>query len=398
MAARSESADSDPVVGELVRAIELSEAFQLCVLVGRQEDLRGVVARSLDLVRELSPDGLVVRWTSSTRQLLDEHQPGAKSRTVIVFDVRGPAAADEYEALNLSRDTFRARGPATLLVLLSDETESLFASAAPDLRSVHSVYLQVPMGWPDEPMFQGWVAGCRSAFDARVASTSGAAELYTLGVYSFAYELDHVQGRASVPELRDAMRSFKGLTGWRPWWVPDNLHSPYAVSPAELECWMIGGLFNDPAHGDFWRASTTGRFYLLRGYEEDSYPDRVRPGKISSGSLAVWRVAEALLHAEQAVNRFADGGAWVHFVARWEGLRDRSWSTGPMSSWGHDRGQPALMSEACSSLVCPGRAISQRLPELVLHLVRPLSDVFLAALAQTTVEREISALKRRPSS
>lgn len=397
MAARSEITGSDPIVAELVRAIELSDAFQLCILVGRREDLRGVVARTLDLARELSPDGLVVRWTSSTRQLLDEHHPGAKSRTIIVFDARGPAAVDEYYSLNLSRDTLRTRGPATLLVLLLDEDEPLFASAAPDLRSVNSVYLHLPMSWPDEPAFQGWVDGCRSAFDAKVASTAGATELYALGVYSFAYELDHVQSHVSVPELRDAMRSFKGLTGWRPWWVPDNVHAPYAVSLDELECWMIGGLFNDPAHGDFWRASTTGRFYLLRGYEEDSHPDRVRPGKISSGSLAVWRVAEALLHAEQAVHRFANGSAWVHLVARWEGLRDRSWSTGPMSSWGQDGGQTALMSEVCSSLVCPGRAISQRLPELVLHLVRPLSDVFLTALAQTTVEREISALKRRPS-
>jgi len=212
MAARSEITGSDPIVAELVRAIELSDAFQLCILVGRREDLRGVVARTLDLARELSPDGLVVRWTSSTRQLLDEHHPGAKSRTIIVFDARGPAAADEYYSLNLSRDTLRTRGPATLLVLLLDEDEPLFASAAPDLRSVNSVYLHLPMSWPDEPAFQGWVDGCRSAFDAKVASTAGATELYALGVYSFAYELDHVQGHVSVPELRDATtRSARSL-------------------------------------------------------------------------------------------------------------------------------------------------------------------------------------------
>lgn len=397
MAARSEIAGSDPVVAELVRAIELSDKFQLCILSGRWDDLQEIVARTVAKLRAHSPEGLVVRWTSSTRQVLDEHQPGAKSRTVIVFDAQGPTAADEYEALNLSRDTLRARGPAMLLVLLSDENESLFAASAPDLRSVRSVHLHVPMGWPDAEAFQGWVAGCRSAFDARVASTAGAAELYALGVYSFAYELDHVQGHVSVPELRDAMRSFRGLTGWRPWWVPDNVHPPYAVSSTELECWMLGGTFNDPAHSDFWRASTAGRFYLLRGYEEDSNPDRVRPGQLLSWPLAVWRVAEGLLHAEQAVKRLASGDAWVHFVARWEGLRGRSWSMWPSDFWDHedDDGRPVSVSDVSSSVVCLGKDIAVRLPELVLHLVHPLADVFLTTLDRSAVEGQITKLQQR---
>jgi hypothetical protein len=393
MAIRCESAGSDLVVAELVRAIELSDAFQLCVLTGRWEDLQGIVAKTVEQLRAHSPEGLVVRWTSSTRRLLDEHRPGAKSRTLIVFDARGPAVADEYEALNLSRDTLRARGPATLLVLLSDEAEPLFATFAPDLRSVRSVYLRVPTGWPDVEAFQGWVAGCRSALDAKVASTSGAAELYALGVYSFAYELDHVKRVSSVLELREVMGSFRGWTGWSPWWVPDQVHPPYAVGQDELECWMLGGVFNDAAHSDFWRASTAGRFYLLRGYTEDSSFERVPPGRVLSGSLAVWRVTEALLHAEQAVSQLADG-AWVHFTARWEGLRDRSWSTWP-DPWGHVEGQPASVSDVSSSVVCLGKDIALRLPELVLDLVRPLSDVFLAKLTPSEVEREISKLKQR---
>jgi hypothetical protein len=388
--AQAESAGPNSVAAELVRAIELSDAFQLCVLTGRREDLQAVVTKTVEQLRALSPHGLVVRWTSSTQQVLEEHVV-TQSRCVIVFDVRAPAAAEEFERLNLARDTLRQRGPATLLVLLTDDTEPLFASAAPDLRSVRSVHLRVPMGWPDVEAFQGWVAGCRSAFDAKVASTSGAAELYALGVYSFAYELDHVESSMSVLELRDAMRSFRGLTGWRPWWVPDNVH---AVSQEELECWMLGGSFNDPAHSDFWRASTAGRFYLLRGYAEDSSSDRVRPGQVLSWSLAVWRVAEALFHAEQAVKRFASGDAWVHFVARWEGLHGRQWSDWP-DPWFDDDGRLASPPEVPSSVVCLGNEISKHLPDLVLELTAPLAGVFLEELSPRAVEGEISKLLKR---
>lgn len=396
MDSRSLVEGAPPAVATLVRTIELNEAFQLCVLVGRREDLRAVVANTLDLVRELSPEGLVVRWTSSTRQLLDEHAPEA-ARSVIVFDVQGPTAADEYQSLNVARDTLRQRGRATLLVLLTDETEPSFAASAPDLRSIHSQYLRVPLGWPDEDAFARWIAACRTAFDGKVASTTGAADLYTLGVYSFAYELDGAHGPVSVSELSDAMRSFRGWTGWRPWWVPDNVHPPYPVGQGELECWMLGGTFNDPAHSDFWRASTAGRFYLLRGYQEDSAPDRVRPGQVLSGPLAVWRVAEALLHAEQAVNRFAAGDAWVHFVARWEGLHGRQWSDWPSSSGDDDEHTLAAVSDISSSVVSSGREISLRLGELVLDLVRPLSDVFAAEFTLSAVQQEISKLlERRP--
>jgi hypothetical protein len=391
--AQSESAGPDSVAAELVRAIELSDAFQLCVLAGRWEDLQTVVTKTVERLRALSPSGLVVRWTRSTQQVLEEHVV-TQSRSVIVFDVRGPAAAEEFERLNLARDTLRQRGPATLLVLLTDDTESLFAAVAPDLRSVRSVHLRVPMGWPDVEAFQGWVAGCRSAFDAKVASTSGAAELYALGVHSFAYELDHVEDRASVPGLRDAMRSFEGLTGWRPWWVPDNVHPPYAVSQEELECWMLGGTFNDPAHSDFWRASTAGRFYLLRGYAEDSSPDRVRPGQVLSWSLAVWRVAEALLHAEQAAKRFGSGDDWVHFVARWEGLHGRRWSDWP-DPWLDDDGTPSSATAVPSSVVCLGNEISKNLPDLVLDLTAPLAGAFLEELSPRAVEGEISKLLKR---
>lgn len=398
MDSRSLLADAPPAVAALVRAIELSEAFQLCVLVGRWQDLQPVVAQTIELVRQLSPEGLVVRWTSSTQQLRDEHHPSTTARSIVVFDARGEAAGDEYRALNVSRDTLRERGRTTLLVLLSDETETVFAEAAPDLRSIYSEYVRVPMGWPDEEAFARWVADCRGAFEAKVAGTPGAADLYAHGVYSFAYELDRVERRVSVPELRDAMRSFRGWTGWRPWWVPHDVHPPHAAGQGELECWMLGGSTNDPAHSDFWRASTAGRFYLLRGYAEDSSPERVHPGRIFSSSLVVWRVAEGLLHAEQAASHLGGESSWVHFVARWEGLQGRRWSAWPSDVWDEDEDDvgTASVGEVSSSLVCRGAELRERLGELALEVVRPLSDAFLAEMPPSMVQREISRLLKRP--
>jgi hypothetical protein len=52
----------------------------------------------------------------------------------------------------------------------------------------------------------------------------------------------------------------------------------------------------DAAHCDFWRAAPTGRFFLMRGYQEDSQ-EAVAPGTIIDVTLPIWRLSEGLLHA-----------------------------------------------------------------------------------------------------
>lgn len=171
--------------------------------------------------------------------------------------------------------------------------------------------------------FEDWIRDSRARWESLVAERSAAGEPFKrpTGVYSVAYTIAGDFQPRSLDNLLEILKEVKGHeTGWPPWWVPtrDEIR-PYPYNGL-IECWLVESLFADPAHSDFWRASPRGMMFLLRGYEDDSNPDRVVPGTTFDLTLPIWRVGECLLHAERLAMQLVKDSATITFRIAWEGL------------------------------------------------------------------------------
>ena len=137
-------------------------------------------------------------------------------------------------------------------------------------------------------------------------------------------ELHELQSVIAREELRN--------TGW-PMFVSltrDDL-APYEHDGG-LECWVKPEdagvervITADPAHCDFWRAAPTGRFMLIRGYQEDAQ-ETFKPRTILDTTLPIWRVSEGLLHAAgmaAALKDDAKSDIVVRFRILYTGLSGR---------------------------------------------------------------------------
>src|SRR6185437_9176514 len=121
-----------------------------------------------------------------------------------------------------------------------------------------------------------------------------------LGWYSVSYLVKGVD--LTLDRLWDALHAAdrERFTGWPPWWLPNRQETaPYVVDDT-VECWIGGkNQATDAGHADFWRASTTGEMFLIRGYVEDALGNRqgapkVEPGTSFDLTLPVWRIGECL--------------------------------------------------------------------------------------------------------
>ena len=127
-----------------------------------------------------------------------------------------------------------------------------------------------------------------------------------------------------------------------------------------------------PAHSDYWLAFHTGDLYLLRGYDEDSHPDRVEPGTVFSVNLPLWRAGEALLHAASYTAALGVPEVTVNFYARWTGLRDRV-LTGWPDAWDHAEGTSAIdTASADVEFVASSLGSMSTLTSVVCELTEPL--------------------------
>jgi len=155
------------------------------------------------------------------------------------------------------------------------------------------------------------------------------------GRYSIGYEIIGDSKPVTLVQLPDILHaSVVRHTGWPPFWLPTLTGiTPYAMDGA-IECWIGGDTENprehrDAAHADFWRIDPSGLAYLIRGYEEDglvggqarkAYP----PAAAFDLVLPVWRIGEALLHAERLAANLFNGPTTVKFSVTYEGLAGRT--------------------------------------------------------------------------
>jgi hypothetical protein len=229
---------------------------------------------------------------------------------------------------------------------------------------------------PPEPgaELRSWAEESLSRLDARLAGLSGP-NPYEHGYWSFAYRVAPA-AEMTHNDLRQLMRDMVGTeTGWPAWYWPaaGDVRDPTIVDGA-IECWMHTGVGTaDPAYADFWRASTTGRFFLLRGYDEDGARISNSPGLFMDPIAAVWRVGECVLHADRVASRL--DRERVEILVQWSGLSGRNLrSIDGTRHWDARRGSMAEDVEATIELETAG--ISAALPSIVHRLTEPLFSVF----------------------
>jgi hypothetical protein len=257
---------------------------------------------------------------------------------------------------------------------------------------------------PDPPTagradLRTWAASVKERLDELVAGLDEP-DPYQYGSWSVSYRVVP-PADLSLPELRRVlMDSVGNETGWPAWRWPST-GDQRVPRPRDngIECWMHGGkVFSDPAHADFWRASTAGQLSLIRGFDEDAAAQlspqysHIKPGTLLDPILAIWRVGECLLHAERFAARLDSSAVGV--LVEWTGLegrqiasldRHRMWNSGT-----------AAANSAEAHTVVDVAAIGAALPRIVLTLTEPLFVLFdFLEVPESVVTTELDRLRGR---
>ena len=200
---------------------------------------------------------------------------------------------------------------------------------------------------------------------------------YSLGTWSVGYLILGDFKILLLKEILALMEKVQGHeTGWPPWWVPTREElRPYAYDGV-IECWLKDTSFGDSAHSDFWRASNRGLMYLLRGYEEDSTPDRYEPGRTFDLTLPMWRIGECLLHAGRLATELAGPTASILFRVNWKGLRGRTLVSRADRMVYISIKRPSNQDSVSSEMVLMADQITNSLAEVVQRLTAPLYESF----------------------
>ncbi len=220
------------------------------------------------------------------------------------------------------------------------------------------------------------------------------------GWYRFDYWLEGDLKSVSLTDFERVLRQVdaKSYTGW-PVFITDMRGdaAPKEID-GEIECWLFsrdkseGRIFRDPAHSDFWRAAPSCRLFLMRGYQEDS-KETFPPGTIFDTTLPIWRMGEALLHAEwlASIMREGDSEIAIHFRTVYSGLSGRV-----LRPWANPLGEilveghAARSDEAVLEVIVPAESVEARLAEHIFPLMSSLYERFsVTGLSPKRVKAEV---------
>lgn len=197
---------------------------------------------------------------------------------------------------------------------------------------------------------------------------------YALGYKLISDELMPVDGAQLLDRLR---RGTVRYTGWPQFWVPTREDIAPYVYDDSIECWIGRDRQDDAAHSDFWKVARDGRFFLIRGHQEDTMGDVGRPaGGGFDITLPTWRVGEALLHASNMAQQFDVPNARVAMIVEWTGLANRqlvTWGNPNRMLFGGHRAHQGVFRKDISFRA---NTVPDTLPELVNLIVRPLYELF----------------------
>lgn len=148
-----------------------------------------------------------------------------------------------------------------------------------------------------------------------------------LGRYEISFELLDVPAAASAGELRRRMAVASQVkhTGWGPFVQLSRREFEPRIVNGNVEAWLgepvADRMMRNSAHCDYWCANPVGRFFLLRGYDEDAV-NGVEPGSIIDITMPIWRVGEALLYASRLSQSFAENPR-ISVRCHFRGLNNR---------------------------------------------------------------------------
>ncbi len=216
--------------------------------------------------------------------------------------------------------------------------------------------------------------------------------------YCLEGELKHFTMSQFEQVLRQAVTRY---TGW-PAFVTMGREelAPKEIDGA-IEAWLkpdnpVHRSKSDPAHCDYWRAVPSGRFSLIRGYQEDSQ-ETFPPRSIFDTTLPTWRLGEVLLHAEQTAALMAKGtpiDITVRLRVLYTGMQGRQ-----LRNWANPLsgmmlvGRPARTDEVLLEAEVPAKGIKERLAGHLLPLVSSLYERFdVGGLSLEQVSAEVAAL------
>jgi hypothetical protein len=222
------------------------------------------------------------------------------------------------------------------------------------------------------------------------------ADAYSHGRTAYAYLIGAAFEQPSQQDLIRVLEEAKGPeTGWPMWLL---LHGDRTGAPqpyqGTVEALLAGGtVFNDPSHSDYWRADPSGRFFLVRGFEEDDEHETRAPGTVFDFLLPVWRCAEALLHASRVAEALGAPDATITFRVSWIGLRGRALR----SLWERrfvDGSRQAREDVVVSHVEVRADSISPNLAEVLQQLLAPLYAVFdFFQMPLNVVEEELAKFR-----
>lgn len=222
---------------------------------------------------------------------------------------------------------------------------------------------------------------------------------FPLGSYELGFSLVGAQPAANFAELQARLEQARriSLTGW-PLFLAMNTRE-WAPYPHEnfVEAWVGRPAprqrnFEYPAYLDFWRVSTEGRLYSIRGYVEDSVPDRVESGTTIDITLPIWRVGEGLIFAARFAEQFEDVEA-IAIECRFSGLNNRH-----LTSLDRNRMVFDDRVSRTAELILTGQAtieqVRDNLTEVMHQLMTPLYERFdFLSLSRDLVDAELGRLR-----
>ncbi|MGE8453818.1 MAG: helix-turn-helix domain-containing protein [Pseudomonadales bacterium] len=201
----------------------------------------------------------------------------------------------------------------------------------------------------------------------------------TQGYFSFAAQVIGTSKNLSAAQIREINQSARKYTGW-PAFV--SLHHepsrPNLVEGGFLEAWLANTPSPDVGLADFWRIDPKGKFFLLRGYQEDSRGIDARlgtPGQSFEVTLPTWRLGEFLLRVADLADAMFEEGYEVLVECTWTGLSGRSLFShnGRRFMFG---GHTSAASSANSTGKFSQQMLRELLPEVVKSLTNPLYEHF----------------------
>lgn len=227
---------------------------------------------------------------------------------------------------------------------------------------------------------------------------------YEKGLWMAGYS---ILGEFEKPELGNLSNRLKNIegnvTGWPVWWVPQpGLHILKGPYPYEnvVECWMKDTKKKDGAHSDFWRVSPEGLAYIVRGYREDSSPNKTNPGETLWIQTPIVIIGECLLHAKRFAGELKVQEATIRFKIEWHGLMDRRlddfYSGHGGDNWFKLVDKQCHQNEILSPVVeVTVEAISDNLPEIIEKITKSLYESFdFYEIRMEIIQRELKKLKQ----